>query len=104
MTPGCALERSGVSSSSLSPMPWFNFQLAPPKKDSPTYQRNIARDSTERVVVKPAISTPKKESHWPELKLPSFQREAQLLPRTDDVRTSSPSTGQTEPVDDINFD
>lgn len=104
MTAGCAIERPGVSASSLNPSPWFNFQLAPAKKDNPSYQRNIARNSADRVTVKPAISTPIKEVHWPELKLPSFRREAQTLPRTDDVPRESPSIGRTAQSDDINFD
>lgn len=104
MTAGCAIERPGVSASSLNPSPWFNFQLAPSKKDSPNYQRNISRNASDRVTVKPAITAPLKEVHWPELKLPKLKREAQPLPRTDDVARESKPLMQTAQSNDINFD
>jgi hypothetical protein len=102
---GCALERTGMTSSSASPMPWFNFQLAAPKKDNPNYQKSIARSTADRaVVVKPAIAPVQKEIRWPEISLPSFRREAQLLPRTDDQASKPPITASSETDDrDIDF-
>lgn len=82
---GCAIERPGVSASSLNPSPWFNFQLAPKKKEVTNHQRSIARTTTDQVTVKPAMTPVQKEIHWPELSLPGRRREAQLIPRTDDL-------------------
>ena len=81
---GCAIERPGVSASSLNPSPWFNFQLAPRKKETANYQRNISRTTAERVTVQPAIRPAAKEIRWPELPSLSRKREAQLIPRTDE--------------------
>lgn len=84
---GCAIERPSVSASSLNPSPWFNFQVAPKKKDVSNHQRSIARTTTDRVTVQPAVAPVQKEIRWPELSLPSWRREAQIIPRTDDIAT-----------------
>ena len=102
---GCALERPGVSASSLNPSPWFNFQLAPRKKETANYQRNIARTATDRVTVQPAIRPALKEIRWPELPSLSRKREAQLIPRTNDetAATEKPvATVSTEESFDFN--
>ncbi len=99
-TAGCAIERPGVSASSLNPSPWFNFQLAPAKKDSPNYQRSIARAEHEQVTVKPAIAPVQKEVRWPDWHLPGIRREAQLLPVTNDQpRQKSASLPSEERID-----
>lgn len=102
---GCAIERPGISSSSLNPSPWFNFQLAPKKKEVSNHQRSIARTSTDQVTVKPAVAPVQKEIRWPELSLPGRRREAQLIPRTDDVaqpHREPPSTAFAEETIDFN--
>ncbi|HET6422583.1 MAG TPA: hypothetical protein VFG20_02795 [Planctomycetaceae bacterium] len=86
---GCAIERPGLTASSANPSPWFNFQLAPKKKDTTNYQRGIARSATDRVTVQPAMAPVQKEVRWPELPLPLRKREAQLIPRTNDQAGSS---------------
>lgn len=91
---GCAIERPGLTASSANPMPWFNFQLAPKKKETTNYQRGIARTSTDRVTVQPAMTPVQKEVRWPDLALPLRKREAQLIPRTND----EPNTSKEAPT------
>jgi hypothetical protein len=86
---GCAIERPGLTASSANPSPWFNFQLAPKKKETTNYQRGIARSTADRVTVQPAMTPVQKEVRWPELSLPLRKREAQLIPRTNDQASSS---------------
>ncbi len=99
---GCAIERPGVSASSNAPFPWFNFQVAPAKKDSSNYQRSISRTTTERVTVRPAMAEPIKEVRRPEWRLPGTRREALALPRTDDQ--PRPKVIASRSTDDVHIE
>lgn len=102
---GCAIERPGVSASSLNPSPWFNFQLAPRKTETPNYQRNIARTTTDRMTIQPAVRPSVKEIRWPELPSLSRKREAQLIPLTNEDQASAEKpvkTASTEETFDFN--
>lgn len=106
MAPGCAIEHPGLSASSMSKMPWFNFQVVPSKKDSPNYQRSIARETSTPVELRHASSPPASNGiQWPEFRLPGLKREALILPRTDDViRIPTKSATEEERVEHIEFD
>ncbi len=106
IAPGCAIEHPGLTASSGSKMPWFNFQLAPPKKDTPNYQRGIARNPDTPVELKYAVSPPATTSiAWPDIRLRGLKREALILPRTDDeLRIPTKTATAQGPVEHIEFD
>ncbi len=74
--PGCAIEHPGLTASSGSGLPWFNFQVAPRKKDAKNYQRGISRQVATPVEVKHAMKTsPVTSLHWPDIRLPGRKAE-----------------------------
>lgn len=105
MVSGCAIEHPGLNASSGG-MPWFNFQVAPSKKDAKNYHRSISRDPATTVEFKPAVATQARHARlWPTLRLPGQKTESLTLPRTDDVTgDSSKPIAVANQADHIQFD
>lgn len=106
VAPGCAIEHPGLTASSGSGMPWFNFQLAPQKKDQKNYPRSIARDSATKVELKHAMLTPSDTPRrWPDIRVPGWKGESLTLPRTDgELRIDDDAPKTMTQVEQIEFD
>lgn len=102
---GCALDQSSMQMNSTSKMPWFNFSLAPAKKDTGNYQRSINRghqQSADRLHVQPATPPAQREIRWAEWLSPQAARTSQPLPVTEPLpvpRLNSLSSSSLELVE-----